>query len=184
MKTQMEWPFVEMAEPRTLGNTGSFYHLGPKIMRIVAANLMVILLALALGAGAGWAAEAKAATGKADLDKALLESYNLIEKQQYKKAEALLTQILAKDPGNPLALSDRAAILADQKKFAQAEACLQQALPRAKGYLVQADKMCAVGKICLAFKPVAAGTTNQELAPLLKTNLEMIKFLAASQPKK
>jgi tetratricopeptide (TPR) repeat protein len=180
----MKWLFLELTESRTLGNTRSFCSLGPTIMRIVAANLVIFLLSLALGAGAGWAAAAKAAKGEFNLNQALLQSYNLIDKQQYKKAEALLAQVLAQDPGNPLALSDKAAIFAAQKKFKQAEACLEKALPRAKGYLVQADKMCAVGKICLAFKPAAKGTTNQELAPLLKTNLEMIKFLAASQPKK
>jgi len=177
----MKWLWLELTESRTLGKAGACCRPGPRIMKIMAANLVVMLLSLALGAGAGWAAKA---AGKADLNKALLESYNLIEKEQYQKAEALLAQVLAQDPGNPLALSDKAAIFAAQKKFKQAEACLEQALPRAKGYPVQVDKMCAVGKICLAFKPVAAGTTNQELAPLLKTNLEMIKFLAASQPKK
>lgn len=180
----MKWPLLKLAESRTLGNPGSFCQFGLILMRIVAANLVIFLLSLVLGTGAGWAAEAKVTTGKADLNKALLESYNLIEKQQYKKAEALLTQVLAKDPGNPLALTDKAAILVAQKKFDQAETCLKQAMPRAKGYLVQADKMCAVGKICLAFKPVAAGTTNQELAPLLKTNIEIIKFMAAAPPKK
>jgi predicted Zn-dependent protease len=153
-------------------------------MRIVAANLVIFLLSLVLGAGAGLAAEAQKAPGESNLNQALVEAYNLIEKQQYKKAEALLTQVLAKDPGNPLALSDKAAILVAQKKFDQAETCLKQAMPRAKGYLIQADKMCAVGKICLAFKPAAASTTNQELAPLLKTNIEMIKFMAASTPTK
>jgi tetratricopeptide (TPR) repeat protein len=177
----MKWWLLKLAESRTSGNTGSW---GRIMRRIVAVNLMVILLSALAGAGAGWAAAAKAAKGEFNLNQALMKSYNLIDKQQYKKAEALLAQILAKDPGNPLALSDQAAIFAAHKNFKQAEACLQKALPRAKGYLVQADKMCAVGKICLAFKPAAKGTANQELAPLLKTNMEMIKFLAATAPKK
>jgi predicted Zn-dependent protease len=153
-------------------------------MRIVAANLVIFWLSLALGAGVSLAAAAPKAPGESTFNKSLLEAYNLIDKQQYKKAEALLAQVLAKDPGNPLALSDKAAIFVAQKDFDQAETCLKQAMPRAQGYLVQADKMCAVGKICLAFKPVAKGTTNQELAPLLKTNMQIIKFMAASQPKK
>jgi tetratricopeptide (TPR) repeat protein len=180
----MKWPLRKLAESRTLGSPRSFCQFGPILMRIVAANIVMFLLSLVLGAGVSLAAEAPKAPEKAAFNKVLLEAYNLIEKQQYKKAEALLTQVLAKDPGNPLALSDRAAIFVAQKKFDQAETCLKQAMPRAKGYLVQADKMCAVGKICLAFKPVAAGTTNQELAPLLKTNIQIIKFMAAAPPKK
>lgn len=172
---------LKLAESRSSGNTRSW---GRIMRRIVAANLIIFLWSLALGAGAGWAAAAKAAKGEFNLNQALMQSYNLIDKQQYKKAETLLAQVLAKDPGNPLALSDKAAIFAAQKKFKQAEACLQKALPRAKGYLVQADKMCAVGKICLAFKPAAKGAANQDLASLLKTNMEMIKFLAATAPKK
>jgi tetratricopeptide (TPR) repeat protein len=178
----MKSPLLELAESRNLGNTRSFCHLAPSVLRIVAANLIIILLSLVLGAGAGLAAEAENATGQFNLSKALLESYNLIEKQQYKQAEALLTRILAQDPGNPLALSDKAAILVAQKKFDQAASCLQQAQARAKGYLVQANRTCAVGKICLAFKPAAAGTDNQELAPLIKTNIEMVKFMAAVPP--
>jgi tetratricopeptide (TPR) repeat protein len=177
----MKWWLQKSGESRTSGNAGSW---GRIMRRIVAANLVIFLGSLALGAGAGWAAAAKAAKGEFNLNQALLQSYNLIDKQQYKKAEALLAQVLAKDPGNPLALSDKAAIFAAQKKFKQAEAYLQKALPRAKGYLVQADKTCPVGKICLAFKPAAQGTASQDLGSLLKTNMEMIKFLAAAPPPK
>ena len=92
-----------------------------------------------------------------DLDpgKALLDSWELINKQQYKKAEALLGKVLEKDPGNPLALNNLAACMVAEKKFDKADTYLNQALPKAKGYMVQVNRVCTVGNICSAFKPVA-----------------------------
>ena len=62
----------------------------------------VICIALALtlcGAGLAFAAEKKAK--ELDVGKALLDSWEMINKQQYKKAEGLLGKILEKDPGQP-----------------------------------------------------------------------------------
>lgn len=143
----------------------------------------VICIALALtlcGAGLAFAAEKK---GKdLDVGKALLDSWELINKQQYKKAEALLGKILEKDPGNPLALNNLAAVMVAEKKFDKADTYLNQALPKSKGYMVQVNRVCTVGNICSAFKPVAGSTGNQDLEPLIKVNIDMVKGYMEAGP--
>ena len=144
-------------------------------------KVVALTLALAI-CGAGVALAAKKAEKPFDVGKALLDSYDLIEKKQYKKADAILDKILVKDPGNPLALNNKASIMVAEKKFDKADTYLNQALPKAKGYMVQVNRVCAVGNICLAFKPVTAGTGNQDLEPLIKMNIEMVKGYMTAGP--
>jgi hypothetical protein len=92
------------------------------------------------------------------------------------------TRVLAKDPGNPLALNNLAAVMVKKKKFDKADTYLNQSLPRAKGYMVQINRVCQVGGICLAFKPVVGGTGNQELAPLVMLNIDMVKQYMSAEP--
>ncbi len=140
---------------------------------------MVVALALC---GAGVALAAKKAEAEFDVTKALMASYDQIEKKQYKKADAILDKVLAKDPGNPLALNNKASIMVSEKKFDKADTYLNQALGKAKGYMVQVNRVCSVGNICLAFKPVASGTGNQDLEPLIKMNIEMVKGYMTAGP--
>jgi hypothetical protein len=68
------------------------------------------------------------------------------------------------------------------KKFDKADTYLNQALPRAKGFMVQVNRVCQVGGICLAFKPAEGGGGNQELEPLVKLNIDMVKQYMSSEP--
>jgi tetratricopeptide (TPR) repeat protein len=146
-------------------------------------KVIAIVVALALcGAGAAFAQKAKKAEAELDVGSALMASYDLIEKKQYKKADAILDKVLAKDPGNPLALNNKASIMVSEKKFDKADTYLNQALTKAKGYMVQVNRVCSVGNICLAFKPVASGTGNQDLEPLIKMNIEMVKGYMTAGP--
>ena len=144
-------------------------------------KVIAIVVALAL-CGAGVAFAAKKAEAPLDVTKALMASYDQIEKKQYKKADAILDKILVKDPGNPLALNNKASIMVSEKKFDKADTYLNQALAKAKGYMVQVNRVCSVGNICLAFKPVASGTGNQDLEPLIKMNIEMVKGYMTAGP--
>jgi tetratricopeptide (TPR) repeat protein len=140
-----------------------------------------ITLALTLcGAGLAFAAEKKAK--EVDPGKALIESFDLIQKQKYAQAQKMLEAILAKDPGNPLALNNLASVMVALKKFDKADTYLNQALPKAKGYMVQVNRVCTVGNICSAFKPVSGGTGNQDLEPLIKMNIEMVKGYMEAGP--
>jgi predicted Zn-dependent protease len=146
-------------------------------------KVIAIVLALALcGAGAAFAAKAKKAEKEFDVGKALLQSYDLIEKKQYKKADVILDKILQKDPGNPLALNNKAAVMVAEKKLDKADTYLNQALAKAKGYMVQVNRVCTIGNICMAFKPVAGSAGNQDLEPLIKMNIEMVKGYMTAGP--
>jgi tetratricopeptide (TPR) repeat protein len=140
----------------------------------------VVCIALALtlcGAGLAFAAPKEL-----DVGKALLDSWEMINKGKYKAAEALLNKVLQKDPGNPLALNNLAAVMVAEKKFDKADTYLNQALPKSKGYMVQVNRVCTVGNICSAFKPVAGAAGNQDLEPLIKVNIEMVKAYMAAGP--
>jgi len=143
----------------------------------------VICIALALTlCGAGVVFAAKKAEKEIDVAKALSDSYELLSKAKYAQAEKLLNAVLAKDPGNPLALNNLASVMVGMKKFDKADTYLNQALPKAKGYMVQVNRVCTVGNICMAFKPVAGGTGNQDLEPLIKMNIEMVKGYMTAGP--
>jgi len=144
-------------------------------------KIIALTLALSLlGAGVAFAAKAKAK--EVDVAKALIDSYNLIEKKQFAKAETLLEAVLAKDPGNPLALNNLAAVKVGEKKFDKADTLLNQALAKAKGYMVQVNRVCSVGNICMAFKPVSGGTGNMDLEAQIKMNIEMVKGMMTASP--
>jgi predicted Zn-dependent protease len=143
----------------------------------------VICIALALTlCGAGVVFAAKKAEKDVDVSKALIDSYELLSKAKYAQAEKLLNLVLAKDPGNPLALNNMASVMVGMKKFDKADTYLNQALPKAKGYMVQVNRVCTVGNICMAFKPVSGGTGNQDLEPLIKMNIEMVKGYMTAGP--
>ncbi len=145
-------------------------------MKLTWVKVICLTLALTLcGAGIAFAQQV-------DVGKALSDSYELISKQKYAQAEKLLNKVLAQDPGNPLALNNLAAAKVGEKKFDKADTYLNQALPKAKGYMVQVNRVCTVGNICMAFKPVAGGTGNQDLEPLIKMNIEMVKGYMTSAP--
>ncbi len=144
-------------------------------------KVICITLALAL-CGAGVALAAKKAEKEIDVNKALIDSYDLLSKQKYAQAQKLLEKVLAKDPGNPLALNNMASVMVGMKKFDKADTYLKEALPKAKGYMVQVNRVCTVGNICMAFKPVAGGTGNQDLEPLIKMNIEMVKGYMEAGP--
>ena len=147
----------------------------------------VICIALALtlcGAGLAFAADKKAKPAKeSDTTKLLIDSFDLMQKQKYDAANKLLDKVLQKDPGNPLALNNKAAILAQKKEgLDKADTLLKQALPKAKGYMVQVNKVCKVGGICSAFSPVTGSSGNEDLEPLIKMNIETVKGMMEAGP--
>jgi predicted Zn-dependent protease len=144
-------------------------------------KIVALTLALAL-LGVGVAFAAKKAEKEVDVAKALIDSYNLIEAKKYAQAEKLLDKVLAKDPGNPLALNNMAAVKVAEKKFDKADTLLNQALPKAKGYQIQVNRVCTVGNICMAFKPVSGGTGNMDLEAQIKMNIEMVKGMMTASP--
>ena len=134
------------------------------------------LLALLLAPGA-----VLAQTDTAEARK-MVQGYDLLEAGKMSQAQKFYEQILAEDPGNPLALNNLAAVMVNQKKYPAALSYLEQALPRAKGYKIRVNRVCDVQGICLAFRPLEAEYGNQELEPLIKLNMDMVKDKLKAAP--
>jgi tetratricopeptide (TPR) repeat protein len=146
-------------------------------------KITAIVLALIICAsGMAFAAKAKKAEKPMDVGAMLMTSFEMMEKGKFDQAQKLLDKVLAKDPGNPLALNNMAAIMVKQNKFDKADTYLNQSLARAKGYMVQVNRVCQVRGICVAFKPAAGGSGNQELEPLVKMNIDMVKQYMSADP--
>jgi tetratricopeptide (TPR) repeat protein len=111
----------------------------------------------------------------------LVESYDLLEAGKLDQAEARFQEILRLDPGNPLALNNLGYIMVKERKFPEALKYLEQALPRAQGYKVRINRVCDADGICLAFRPLEEVYGEQDLAPLVQLNLEMVKARLATR---
>jgi tetratricopeptide (TPR) repeat protein len=144
--------------------------------------IKIVALTLALALVSGGVAFAAKAKKPVDVTKALIDSYNLIEAKKYAQAQKMLDAVLEQDPGNPLALNNLASVMVAQKKFDKADTLLNQALAKAKGYQVQVNRVCTVGNICMAFKPVAGGAGNMDLEAQIKMNIEMVKGMMTASP--
>jgi len=54
----------------------------------------------------------------------------------------------------------------------------------AKGYKVKVNRVIEVNSLCLAFRPLQAECGDQELEPLIRLNIDMVKAkVAAKLPK-
>lgn len=142
-------------------------------------KIAAILTALLLGA-AGALAQTDAKNARM-----MVQGYDLLEAGKMVQAEEFYKEVLQKEPGNPLALNNLAAIMVKKQRYGEALGYLEQALPRAKDYQVRVNRVCDVEGVCLAFRPLEAEYGNQDLEPLIKLNMEMIRDkLKASQPAK
>ena len=129
-----------------------------------------ILLIIALGfSGTTWAR----VTG--EVNRMMVRSYDLLVEGKLDQAQRIYEKVLQRDPGNPLALNNLGAIMVKQKKYREALTYLEQALVRAKDYRVRVNQVCEVDGACLAFRPITAAYGDQDLTPLIKLNIELVK---------
>ncbi|MGB8990764.1 MAG: tetratricopeptide repeat protein [Desulfobaccales bacterium] len=138
----------------------------------------IILVFLALGLAAAGPVLARADAG---ITQMLVESYDLLEAGKLAQAQKIYEQILQQDPGNPLALNNLGAIKVKENQFPAALTYLEQALPRAHGYKIKVNQVCAVDGICLAFRPLQEVYGDTELEPLIKFNITMVKARLATR---
>ena len=138
----------------------------------------IVFMSAALGlvlAGPAWTQVDAALTKK------MVESYDLLEAGKLAQAQELYEEILKQDPGNPLALNNLGAIKVKEHKFQEALGYLEQALPRAQGYKLKVNQVCAVDGICLAFRPLQEVYGDTELMPMIKFNIDMVKARLATR---
>jgi len=111
----------------------------------------------------------------------MVKSYDLLVAGKLAQAQEIYQGILKQDPGNPLALNNLAAIKVREHQYPQALKYLEQALPRAQGYKIKVNQVCAAEGICLAFRPLQEVYGDTELAPLIKFNIAMVKARLATR---
>ena len=138
------------------------------------------LIMVAVSLLLAWSGSALA-QGDAKITQMLVESYDLLEAGKLDQAAAIFRQILQQDPGNPLALNNLGAVMVKEKKYQEALKYLEQALPRARGYKVRVNRVCAVDGLCLAFRPLQEVYGDQDLEPLVKFNIDMVKARLATR---
>ena len=119
--------------------------------------------------------------GDPETTRMLVDSYDFLEAGQLDQAKAIFRDILQRDPGNPLALNNLAAVMVKEKKYPEALHYLEQALPQARGYKVRVNRVCAVDGLCLAFRPLQEVYGDQDLEPLVKLNIDMVKARLATR---
>jgi tetratricopeptide (TPR) repeat protein len=152
--------------------------MGKLISKILVVAAVVICGGLLAGNSQGWAQDARKFTGM------MVQSYDLLEAGKVDAAQKIYEQVLREDPGNPLALNNLGAIMVIRGKDAAALSYLRQALPKAKGYKIKVNRVCAVKGICMAFRPLQEVYGDQELEPLIRMNMQMVKGNMAATPGK
>ena len=107
--------------------------------------------------------------------------FSLLEQGKVDHAQKVYEEILQKDPGQPLALNNLAAIMVKQAKYGQALAYLKQALGRASGYRVTLNRVCDVDGVCAAYRLSQDKFGSEDLAGVIKTNILMVEMARSSR---
>ena len=148
-------------------------------MQRPAVKLTAMLLGLALATwGPAWAQVAP------DLAAQLNSGYEMLERGEIDQAQKLYEEMVRRDPGNPVALNNLAAILAKKGRYDEALIHLNQALGRAKGYRGLVDRVCDLESVCTAFRVSQDSMVGGDLEDLIKSNILMVKMASASPPRK
>lgn len=159
-------------------------------MKRMSLTVTIFLVALAFGITVAFAQYAVCPTAKigGPVEKSLAaafcnyQTYTVDKKAVHlDKAQKQLEGVLKKEPNNPVALNNLAAIMVDRGKLDKADTLLKKALAsvKAKPCLVRLNRVCAVNNVCVAIEPVSIGKGNQDMEPMIKMNLEMVKDMMA-----
>ena len=140
----------------------------------------IVLLVAALGLALAGLAQAQT---DVNLTLEMVKSYDLLEAGKMAEAQQIYEQILKQDPGNPLALNNLAAIKVKENNLPEALTYLNKALPRARGYKIKVNRVCDIQGICLAFRPLDTVYGDQDLGPLVRLNIALVRAKMAAEPK-
>jgi tetratricopeptide (TPR) repeat protein len=147
--------------------------------KVIAIVLALTFVAVASAAFAQGICPPAKITGS--VESILSRGYCLFIAGKYKEAEKEFKLALQKDPGNPVALNDLAAVYVKENKLDKADTTLKEALPKAKGYMILVNRVCGVQDICLALEPYKVGGGNQDLGQLVEMNIKMVEAKMAAE---
>jgi tetratricopeptide (TPR) repeat protein len=142
-----------------------------------ARRLLAILVTLSLcGPGLGLV------LGQPEVAGTMNAGFDLLEQGKFDQAQKVFEDVLRRDPGQPLALNNLAAILVKQGKYDQALDYLKRALPRAKGFKVALNRVCNIDGVCAACRMSQDQFGTEDLEGVVKSNLLMVEMARASRP--
>jgi|UniRef100_A0A7C3Z9Z2 tetratricopeptide (TPR) repeat protein len=148
-------------------------------MRQVRSSTTLVLavgLCLLLAAGAAAQVTGYGSTPlPADIYGPLNEGFGLIADGKYDAAAVKFKDVLQKDPNNPFALNNLAAIEAQKGHYREAMAFLQQATVKANDYRQKVAQTCFVAGLCNAVKPRQEVGPTSTIAPIIQDNIAKLK---------
>jgi tetratricopeptide (TPR) repeat protein len=146
-------------------------------MNFKSRRLFIILLALSFIAPGLARAQNQGAIAKM-----LNSGFNLLEAGNYNQAQKVYEGVLKKDPTQPLALNNLAAIMVKHGRYDEALKYLHRALPRAKGFRVAINRVCNIESVCAASLVTEKGFGTGDLDRVVRTNILMIKMAKSGKP--
>jgi tetratricopeptide (TPR) repeat protein len=149
--------------------------------KVIAILLALTFIAVASAAFAQEGGICPPAKITGSVESILSRGYCLFIAGKFAEAQKEFELALKKDPGNPVALNDLAAVMVKINKLDKADTYLKEALPKAKGYKILVNRVCGVQDICLAIEPYQVGGGNQDLGELVQMNLNMVEAKMAAE---
>ena len=140
-------------------------------------HLIVLLVAISL-IGPGLAQAQK----KDEVARTLNAGFDLLEAGKYDQAQKVYEGLLKKDPTQPLALNNLAAIMVKHGKYGQALQYLQRALPRSKGFKVAINRVCNIDSVCAGCRVSEKEFGSEDLERVVRSNILMVGMARSSKP--
>jgi tetratricopeptide (TPR) repeat protein len=146
-------------------------------MNLKSWRLFVVLVAFSLIAPGLARAQDQGTTVKM-----LNTGFNLLEAGNYEQAQKVYEEVLKKDPTQPLALNNLAAIMVKHGRYDEALGYLNRALPRAKGFKVAINRVCSIDSVCAASLVNEKGFGTENLDRVVRSNILMVKMAQSAKP--
>jgi tetratricopeptide (TPR) repeat protein len=116
-----------------------------------------------------------------EIARMLNAGFDLLEQGNYSQAQKVYEEVLKKDPTQPLALNNLAAIMVKHGNYEQALVLLHRALPRAQGFKVAANRVCNVDSVCAAHRISEKQFGSEDLDRVVRTNILMVQMARAAK---
>jgi tetratricopeptide (TPR) repeat protein len=110
----------------------------------------------------------------------IAKGYDFIREGNWEAAENQFKEAVKRDPSNPFALNNLAAIQAQKGKLNDALANLKAATTYANNYQDKVEQTCFVAGTCMAVKPVKVLGPTSTIAPIIQDNIQKVQAKIAA----